>query len=416
MRTKESAEAVAKRFDHSELTAEHVLLGALGLTSAEELKNRDKLIEAVEISLRRRTTNRSGASLTSTEEAQTWLQKLESSSGEGRRDALQQLTMQVLGENALLDTPVISAPETPANQATTSSLEEESNRNSDSSPDFQDPLEELDSLIGLLEAKKAIHGIVASHKANQIRSKAGKALVPLSLHLVFQGPPGTGKTTVARLISRIYQQLELLPSGHLVEVGRADLVAGYVGQTAMKVEEVFRRAKGGVLFIDEAYSLADDVGSGFGGEAISALVQHMENERRTTAVIVAGYPEPIKDLLSSNSGLRSRFQQFINFQDYTTVELFHIFQKYCQAHHIELPIATAESVRKHLAQVPKGGHFGNARYVRSLFEQMAVRMAERANHDGEIHIDELHEFTESDVPERPLSATALQQRAGFTAV
>lgn len=415
MRTRESAEAVAKRFDHAELGLEHVLLGALSLTVAEELQGRDKLIEAVEAALRSRPMSRSGPSLTATEEAEEWLKKLDSSRGDERRRTFEQLSVLVLGESALLELQPGASQEDSAQKVRSMPTNQEAGIGSASNSEMSDPLEELNSLIGLTEAKKVIHGIVASHKANQIRSIAGKAVVPMSLHLVFQGPPGTGKTTVARLISRIYQKLELLPSGHLVEVGRADLVAGYVGQTAIKVEEVFRRAKGGVLFIDEAYSLAGDVGGGFGGEAISALVQHMENHRETTAVIVAGYAEPIRDFLSSNSGLRSRFQQFINFQDYTQAELLRIFERYCEAHHIKLPTQAGAAVKRHLDHVPKGGEFGNARYARSLFEQMTVHMAERANHDGEIHIDELHEFTESDVPEKPLSAATLQQRAGFTA-
>ena len=187
-------------------------------------------------------------------------------------------------------------------------------------------LAELDALIGLGEVKSTIRQLLALQHLNEERAKAGLPQVNPSKHLVFTGDPGTGKTTVAKLVARLYKATGVVSKGHLVEAGRADLVAGYVGQTAIKVQEVVRRAIGGVLFIDEAYALATDGFVDFGDEAIATLVQMMEEHRGDLAVIVAGYSEEMRTFIESNPGLRSRFTHYVHFPNYSAEELVEIFR------------------------------------------------------------------------------------------
>ena len=189
-----------------------------------------------------------------------------------------------------------------------------------------DILAELDALIGLAPVKAAVRRLLAVHLLNAERRAAGLPEVNASLHVVFTGNPGTGKTTVARIIARLYGSIGLVSRGHLVEVSRADLVAGYVGQTALKVQAVVDRAIGGALFIDEAYSLAAEGAGEFGAEAVAMLVKLMEDHRHDLAVIVAGYPDEMRQFIDSNPGLRSRFTHYIDFPDYTAAELVEVFQ------------------------------------------------------------------------------------------
>ena len=220
----------------------------------------------------------------------------------------------------------------------------------------------------------------------QARRKAEGLRIPeVSLHLVFTGPPGTGKTTVARLIGRIYRGLGLLKSGHLVEVDRAGLVAGYVGQTAQKVDEVVTKALDGVLFVDEAYALAQGGESDFGQEALSALLKRMEDYRDRLAVILAGYDEPMQKLLSSNPGLRSRFPTILEFGTYSADELAEIFRrtvaKYDYALTPEADAAMVEIVAAMRAHA--GPDFGNARAMRNLFEDAIASHATRVVNDDD---------------------------------
>lgn len=268
----------------------------------------------------------------------------------------------------------------------------------DASVSVEALLRELDALVGLAEVKKQVHRFLAVHQANVTRESEGLPKVPLSLHIVFSGNPGTGKTTVARIVGRLYQAAGLLPSGHLVETDRSGLVAGYVGQTAIKVQEIIQRADGGVLFIDEAYALASDAREDFGQEAVSALVKAMEDRRETLAVIAAGYEEPMEGFISMNQGLRSRFQTFVSFPDYTPEQMTEIFSRLGQQHEIGvtrvLPI-----VKSLFATTNVDSEAGNGRLVRSLFEQMYANLAVRAAADGKIEAHEIQEFEPEDVPE-----------------
>lgn len=260
-------------------------------------------------------------------------------------------------------------------------------------------LAEMDQLVGLSEAKAQIRRIVATHEANRVRQEHGHVRVPVALHLVFKGPPGTGKTTLARLVARLYRAVGLLPSGHLVEADRGTLVAGYVGQTAIKVQEVVARADGGLLFIDEAYALAADHGAGFGDEALAALVKEMENRRDRLAVVIAGYEDAIENLILSNEGLKSRFKQHVTFQDYSKDELLAIFTGLAQQHQIDVDEAVSNAVLAHLEQASTAGGAGNARYVRNLFEDMFAHMSHRALEDGTIEPHEVTQFSVTDVPD-----------------
>lgn len=261
-----------------------------------------------------------------------------------------------------------------------------------------DVLAELDGLIGLSQVKGRINDLVATHRANQARIDSGLKPVAVSLHLVFTGDPGTGKTTVARLVSRIYRSLGILSSGHLVEVDRSDLVGQYIGHTAPLVDAALERADGGVLFIDEAYALTQAGGQDFGAEAVAQLVKGMEDRRGDLAVIVAGYTEPMKQFISSNPGLRSRFQNFMDFPNYSVDELMAIFTKICRDHDLTPTDEVAEAVREHLSSFPTGGEAGNARYARGLFEEMYLRMSQRAHADGVVETAEVTAFEVSDVP------------------
>ena len=282
--------------------------------------------------------------------------------------------------------------------APSESLSQESPTAEVSAETLKKAMGELNSLIGLDGVKDQIAKLMNMHEANNIREKQNLPRIPVGLHLVFTGSPGTGKTTVARIVAQMYQAIGLLPGGQLVEVDRSSLVAGYVGQTALKVQEAINQARGGVLFIDEAYALSADRGAGFGDEAISTLVKAMEDQRDSLAIIVAGYHEPMQEFIASNQGLKSRFQNTISFADYKTSELLDIFKVIAGGYKITLTEDVLKAVEKYFDEVKPAGDMGNARYVRNLFEKMYLNLSSRAAADGNMELHELVEFAVEDIP------------------
>jgi stage V sporulation protein K len=263
-----------------------------------------------------------------------------------------------------------------------------------------DILRELWDMTGLLSVKEDIHSHINILKVSALRKEAGLAEIKTTNHMVFTGNPGTGKTTVARKLARLYRELGILSSGSLLEVDQSALVAGYVGQTAIKTKEVVDRARGGVLFIDEAYALTNGKAEeSFGREAIDTLLKYMEDYRDDLIVIVAGYEQPMKDFLNSNPGLKSRFNKFIVFPDYNSDELKAIFLQICSLSgyvvSAELDqILTAVFLR--MSQ-EKPLHFGNGRTVRNLFDCAIVRQANRIVKIPEPSHRQLMELTPADL-------------------
>lgn len=260
-------------------------------------------------------------------------------------------------------------------------------------------LRELEDLVGLAPVKEAVHDLVALVRVQRLRQQHGKPGSLEAGHLVFVGNPGTGKTTVARLIGRCFAGIGLLQRGHLVETSRGDLVAGYVGQTAPKTREVFNSAKGGVLFIDEAYGLVKDDRDGFGLEALEELMKLVEDHRDDTVVILAGYHDEMKEFLSRNPGLRSRFSKVIDFPDYDDDELLTIFKSLATAHEYRLTPEAEEYLRAYFATFPRGKEFGNGRVARSVFNRAVELHARRVSRESEPSPEALSVLRREDIPE-----------------
>ncbi|MDR2420947.1 MAG: AAA family ATPase [Oscillospiraceae bacterium] len=247
-------------------------------------------------------------------------------------------------------------------------------------PGPEELLSELDALVGLDAIKDSVRSLINLVRVRRLREEAGLDAPPLSLHMVFTGNPGTGKTTVARIMGGLFKSIGALSKGHLVETDRGGLVAGYVGQTAIKTGEIVRSALGGILFIDEAYALAPPGASNdFGREAVETLLKLMEDNRRDLVVIVAGYDEPMADFIDSNPGLRSRFNRYFAFPDYNADELLAIFEGLCEKHEYVLSAEARESAGALLEgmYLLRGENFGNARDVRNLFENVVAVHADR---------------------------------------
>ena len=257
---------------------------------------------------------------------------------------------------------------------------------------LDDLLEELNKLVGLEAVKKEVNSLVNLIQIRKIREERGMKQPPMSLHLVFSGNPGTGKTTVARLLSRIYSKLGILSKGHLIETDRSGLVGGYLGQTAIKTQEVIQSAMGGILFIDEAYTLApknkDDA---YGQEAIDTILKAMEDHRDDLIVIVAGYPGLMDNFIHSNPGLESRFNKYIFFEDYNPEELHGIFLSMCENSSLKLDSKADEYLKGLCEDIynTRGDNFSNARQIRNIFENVLTAQANRLASDLDISDEDL---------------------------
>lgn len=291
-----------------------------------------------------------------------------------------------------------------------------------SEQDYQDAIQELHALIGLDTVKDRVEEIVRFAKAQKLREKRGLREMQTSLHMVFTGNPGTGKTTVARLFGKLFKSIDVIENDQVVEVSRVDLVAGYVGQTAIKTQKVIDRALGGVLFIDEAYMLTqihDEAGSDYGQEAIDTLLKAMEDHRDNLVVIAAGYQEEMSRFISSNPGLKSRFKTFLHFEDYKGQELYRIFRRICVSNDMRIPGEIEEKLSRFFERMYKqrGKDFANGRDVRNFFENSVMKHDSRVMVLADPDEETLTTFAASDFgfdQEPDLLDEALEELMGMT--
>lgn len=267
----------------------------------------------------------------------------------------------------------------------------------------EDIIKDLDNMIGLESVKQEVHNLVNLLKVRKLREDRGFKQPSIAMHLVFVGNPGTGKTTVARKLAKIYKCLGILEKGHLIETDRSGMIAGYMGQTTEKVTELIDSALGGILFIDEAYALINNKQEGdFGQEAIDTLLKQMEDRRGEFIVIVAGYPEPMEKFLDANPGLRSRFNKFITFDDYNITELFSIFEGICKENDYTFDEEVKDKVLLDIGNMlaNKNANFANAREIRTYFENVVNRQANRIVEKGITDSQELLSIRVEDLEEK----------------
>ena len=260
-----------------------------------------------------------------------------------------------------------------------------------------DLLAELDGYVGMDAIKEEVRSLINMVQVYKLRRENDLPTTDMSLHMVFSGNPGTGKTTVARIMARIYHSLDILSRGQLVEVDRSGLVAGYVGQTALKTQKVIEKAMGGVLFIDEAYALNGKSENDFGQEAIDTILKAMEDHRDDLVVIVAGYTELMDRFIHSNPGLESRFNRFLMFEDYTPEQMVAIFKMQCKKGCYVLAEGTEELVRDFISEESADDSFGNARGVRNLFEHILVAQNNRLAKMEQVTREDLMQILPDDV-------------------
>ncbi len=316
-------------------------------------------------------------------------------------------TPEAMNKTGKTPAPVAEAKPADAQQATEEETPPEN---------IEDLKKELDELVGLKGVKREVNNLINTVTIYKLRRENGLKTVDMSLHMVFSGNPGTGKTMIARLMSRIYKSLGILQKGHLVEVDRSGLVAGYVGQTATKTSAVIEKALGGVLFIDEAYALNGKTENDFGQEAIDTLLKAMEDHREDLVVIVAGYDGLMDRFIHSNPGLESRFNRYLHFDDYTAEEMMGILDMQMKKGQYVLTEQARKDVADYIAAANTSSiAFGNGRGVRNIFERLLVAQANRLAQASDITKDDLMTITEADVAaarstdEKILAAEKAQQ-------